>query len=146
MRLGIDSDAIPTRVRRDSDPSPTGGTRPNARARLIIVMRVIVYGHSAVFFRPEFIILRAIHLDFLRLVDEKPEIIPELVLVPDTFRHNMTQLVKCDECERIFVDEFIPFFGRVDAKRELLALVLTIRGILARRERLAYFIGAEVFD
>lgn len=109
-------------------------------------MRVIINGHSAIFFRPEFIILRAIHLDFLRLVDEKPEIIPEFVLVPHTLRHDMTQLMERDECERIFVNEFIPFFGCIHAKREFLALVLAIRGILARRESLAYFLGAEVFD
>ena len=132
--MGHEYDAIPTRFRIawdiESDPSPIGGTRPNA---LVIVMRIIINRHPTVFFRAEFIILRRIHLDFLRLVDEKPEIVPELVLVSHTLRHNMTQLVKCDECERIFVDEFIPFFGCIHAKCELFALVLTICGVFARR-------------
>jgi hypothetical protein len=123
MRHGIDSDPWCAAER-------AGGVRPNAS---IIKVRIIINRHPTVFFRAEFIILRRIHLDFLRLVDEKPEIVPELVLVPDALRHNMTQLVERDESERILVDEFIPFFGCIHAKCELFALVLTICGVFARR-------------
>jgi len=134
--MGIDSDRWCAAERSRTQPT----------AASIIVMRIIINRHPAVFFRPEFIILRRIHFDFLRLVDQKPEIIPELVLMPDALRHNMTQLVERDESERILVDEFIPFFGCIHAKCELFALVLTICGVFARRKRLAYFFGAEVFD
>ena len=109
-------------------------------------MWVVINRHPAIFFRPEFIILRVIYFDFLRFVNEKPEIIPELVLMPDALRHNMTQLVERDECQCILVDELIPILRRIYAKRELLALILAIRGILARRQGLAHFFWAEIFD
>lgn len=63
MRLVIDSDAIPFRVQS----VVCGRTQPTAA--LVIVMRIIINRHPTVFFRAEFIILRRIHLDFLRLVD-----------------------------------------------------------------------------
>ena len=119
------------------------GSRRNA---LIVIMRVIINRHPAILFGFDFIVFRVIHLDFLGLVDKKPEIVPEFVLMPDTLRHNMTQLVKCDECECVFIDELIPLFGRIHTEREFFALVLTIRGVFAGWERLAYFFGAEVFD
>lgn len=86
-----------------------------------------------------------IHLDFMRFVDEEPEIIPELVFVTYTLRHDMTQLMECDECQRIFIDEFIPLLRCIHAKRELLTLVLAVCGVFTRRQRLAYFFRPEVF-
>lgn len=99
------SDAIPTRFRRDSDAIPMrlsstptrgarrnalyGGVRPDA-PRLVVEVRVIINRHPAIFFRLEFIIFRMIHLDFMCLVDEKPEIIPELIFVSHALCHNMT--------------------------------------------------------
>ena len=119
------------------------GSRRNA---LIVKMRVIINRHPAILFRFDLIVFRVIHFDFLGLTDEKPEIIPEFVFMSDTLRHNMTQLVKSDECECVFVDECIALFGCIHTEREFLALVLTIRGVLTGWECFTDFFGAEVFD
>ena len=60
------------------------------RTHLVVEMRIIINRHTTILFRSEFIIFWMIHLDFMRLVDEEPEIIPEFILMSNTFRHNMT--------------------------------------------------------
>ena len=61
-----------------------------AAAPLIIIKRIIINRHSAIFFRLYFVIFWRVYFDFLRLIDEKSKVVPKFVLVADTFRHNMT--------------------------------------------------------
>ena len=116
------------------------------RARLIVIMRIIINRHSAILLRFQFIVFRCVDFDFLRLINQKPEIVPELVFMTYTLRHNMTQLMQCNECQCVFIDEFIPLLRCIHTECEFLALVLAIRGILAGRQCFTYFFRTEIFD
>jgi len=69
-----------------------GRTRPWPNA-LVVVMRVVINRHSTILLRFQLIVFRVIHLYFLCLINQEPEIIPEFVFMSNTFRHNMAQLV-----------------------------------------------------
>jgi len=111
-----------------------------------VKVRVVVDFNAAILLRLRLVIHGLVNLDFRAVLQQELEVPPELVLVPDTLRHDVRHFVQRDEHERVGVNELAALLRGVQAERQLLALVLAVRGELAGGQRFADLLRVKICD